>query len=73
MSTSTISPRLALATEKPSGHDHDGCCSGQLTFGPDGRLVLSVVCDDCGETVAVLSSLGYQLKPKLGAALDRAA
>ena len=72
MSTSTISPRLSLAAE-PSGHDHDGCCSGQLTFGPDGRLVLSVVCNHCGETVALLGSLDYQLKAVVGPALDLAA
>ena len=72
MSTSTISDRLALAV-KPSGHDHDGCCSGQLTFAPDRGLVLRVVCDHCGETVAVLPSLDYQLRPKLELALDLAA
>ena len=73
MSTNTSSLRLTLSTEKTSGHDHDGCCSGQLTFGPDGHLTLSVVCDDCGETVTVLSSFDYQLKPKLGPAVDLAA
>jgi hypothetical protein len=72
MSVSIISPRPALATE-PSGHDHDGCCSGRLAFGPDGRLVVSVVCDHCGETVTVLGSLAYQLEPKLGPVLDLAA
>jgi hypothetical protein len=72
MSTSTISPRLALAAE-PSGHDHDGCCSGQLTLGPDGRLMLSVVCDHCGEILTVLGALDYQLEAKLGPALDLAA
>jgi hypothetical protein len=72
MSTSTISDRLALAVE-PSGHDHDGCCSGKLTFAPDRGLVLSVVCDHCGETVVVLGSVDYQLRPKLELALDLAA
>jgi hypothetical protein len=72
MSVTTISPQLALAAE-PSGHDHDGCCSGQLRFGPDGRLVMSVVCDHCGETVALLGSHDYQLEPKLGPALELAA
>jgi hypothetical protein len=72
MSISTISDRLALAVE-PSGHDHDGCCSGKLTFAPDGGLVMSVVCDHCGETVVVLGSVGYQLRPKLELALDLAA
>ena len=47
-----------------SGHDHDGCCSGQLTFGAGGRLVLSVVCDHCGGTVCMLGSLDYQLEAK---------
>ena len=72
MGTSTISDRLALAV-KPSGHDHDGCCSGKLTFAPDRGLVLSVVCDHCGETVVVVGSLDYQLTPKLDLALDLAA
>jgi hypothetical protein len=74
MSTSTISPRLAavLAAEL-SGHDHDGYGSGQLAFGPDGRLALSVVCGHCGVTVAVLGSLDCQLKAKLEPALDLAA
>jgi hypothetical protein len=72
MSASIISPRVAQAAES-SGHDHDGCCSGQLTFGPDGRLVLSVLCDHCGGIVTVLGSLDYQLAAKLGPALDLAA
>jgi hypothetical protein len=72
MSTSIISPRLAGACE-PSGHDHNGCSSGRLTFGPAGRLVLSVVCDHCGETVTVLGSIDYQLAAKLDPALDLAA
>jgi hypothetical protein len=72
MNTSATSDRLALAVE-PSGHDHDGCCSGQLTFAPDRGLVLRVVCDHCGETVAVLPALDYELRPKLGVALGLAA
>lgn len=72
MTTSKMPPRLALAAE-PSRHDCDGCCSGQLTFGPDRRLVLTVVCDDCGKPVTVVGSLDYQLEPKLGPALDLAA
>jgi hypothetical protein len=72
MSASITSPRLAQAAES-SGHDHDGCCSGQLAFGSDGRLVLSVVCDDCSETVTVHGSLEYQLEAKLGPAADLAA
>jgi hypothetical protein len=72
MNITAISPRLATAG-KSSGHDHDGCCSGRTTFGPGGRLVLSLVCDHCGETVTVLGSHDYQLEPKLGPALDLAA
>jgi hypothetical protein len=34
---------------------------------------MSVVCDHCGETVVVLGSVGYQLRPKLELALDLAA
>jgi hypothetical protein len=72
MNGSTISPRRPLAAGR-SGHEHDGCCSGQLALGPDRRLVLSVVCDHCGATVAVLDSLDYQLAAKPGPALDLAA
>jgi len=72
MNRSTTSPRLATAGDS-SGHDHDGCCSGRLTFGLDGRMVQSVVCDHCGETVTVLGSLDYELEAKLGPALDLAA
>jgi hypothetical protein len=72
MSASIKSRRVAQAGES-AGHDHYGCCSGQLTFGPDGRLVLSVACDHCGETVTVLGSLDYELAAKLGHALDLAA
>jgi hypothetical protein len=72
MTTSTISPRLTTAGQS-SGHDHDGCCSGRLTFAPDGRLVMSVVCDHCGEAVTVLGALDYELEAKLGPALDMAA
>ena len=72
MNASTDSRRVAQA-HKPAGHDHGGCCSGQLTFGPDRRLVLSVVCDHCGQTVTVLGSLDYELAAKLGHAFDLAA
>jgi hypothetical protein len=72
MNGSTISPRRALAAD-PSEHEHDGCCSGQLRFGRDRRLVLSVVCDHCGATVTVLGSLDYQFAAKPGPALDVAA
>ena len=72
MNGSTISPRTAQAAD-PSEHEHDGCCSGQLTFGPDRRLVLSVVCDHCGTTVTVLDSLDYQVAAKPGPALGLAA
>lgn len=72
MSASSNSRRVAQDGES-CGHDHYGCCSGQLTFGPDGRLVLSVVCDHCGETVAVLGPDDYELAAKLGHALDLAA
>jgi hypothetical protein len=72
MSASTTSVRLGFVAE-PCGDDHDGCCSGQLTFGPDGCLMLSVVCDNCGRTVAVLDSLDYQLAARPGRGLDLAA
>jgi hypothetical protein len=72
MIASIIWPRLAQAAES-CRHDHDGCCSGRLALGPDGRLVLRVVCDHCGETVTVHGSLEYQLEAKLGPAVDLAA
>jgi hypothetical protein len=72
MDDSTISPRTPLAADTFE-HEHDGCCAGQLTFGPDRRLVLSVVCDHCGATVTVLGSLDYHLAAKPGPAIDLAA
>lgn len=72
MKSSILSLRLGQAAES-SGHDHDGYCSGRLTLGPEGRLALSVVCNHCGETVAEVGSLEYQLEPKLGPSLDLAA
>jgi hypothetical protein len=69
--SSTASTNLRAVSLPPC--DHDGTCSGMLSFLEGQRVMaMRIVCDVCGAHVGDLGEIVYELSPRLGSVLRAA-